>query len=192
MSDPCLPQQREATTAIALFASVPGLDWSALPPTVRDSHRVPGRRVLRGEGQIQRGRGVLARALAAAFGFPLSASCVPVEVVKTAAGEQELWRRRFGDHEFCSRLKLRGAYMTERFGPFVFELGLAVRDAGLEYPVRRAWLLGLPLPRWLLPTSETREFERDGCFHFDVSLDAPLGIGRVVRYRGWLRPDDQD
>ena len=52
--------------------------------------------------------------------------------------------------------------------------------------MRRGWLFGLPLPRWLLPRSEAREYVEDDRFHFDVAIDAPLGIGRLVRYRGWL------
>jgi predicted DCC family thiol-disulfide oxidoreductase YuxK len=44
------------------------------------------------------------------------------------------------------------------------------------------------MPRALLPVSETREYEEDGQFHFDVALKAPLGMGLMVRYKGRLAP----
>ncbi|MGR3707824.1 MAG: DUF4166 domain-containing protein, partial [Alterinioella nitratireducens] len=44
----------------------------------------------------------------------------------------------------------------------------------------------IPMPRWLLPVSEAREHVRDGRFHFDVSLRAPITGALIVRYRGWL------
>ena len=62
-------------------------------------------------------------------------------------------------------------------------------DGSLSLPMRRGWLLGLPLPGPLLPISDAREYEADGIFHFDVALGAPLGGGLIVRYRGALTPD---
>lgn len=46
----------------------------------------------------------------------------------------------------------------------------------------------LPLPRALLPESRATEGAEDGRFRFDVELRAPLGLGPIVRYRGWLAP----
>jgi Domain of unknown function (DUF4166) len=58
--------------------------------------------------------------------------------------------------------------------------------------VLRGWFLGIPIPRLLLPRSESREFELDGAFHFDVALLAPLGGGLIVRYRGTVSPDGRE
>ncbi|MBC7141877.1 MAG: DUF4166 domain-containing protein [Rhodobacteraceae bacterium] len=44
----------------------------------------------------------------------------------------------------------------------------------------------LPLPRPLLPESHATERAEDGRFRFDVELRAPLGLGPIARYRGWL------
>ena len=59
----------------------------------------------------------------------------------------------------------------------------------MNLPVRRGWFLGLPIPRPFLPKSDSREYAKDGVFHFDVALGAPLGQGLIVRYRGSLKPD---
>lgn len=81
-----------------------------------------------------------------------------------------------------------GGIVTERFGPLNFRLTLSVGEQGLEMPVRRAYFLGIPLPGFLTPRSQTREFvDAQGRYSFDVAISLP-GIGLIVRYRGWLMP----
>ena len=58
----------------------------------------------------------------------------------------------------------------------------------LHMPVQKGWFLGIPIPKVLLPKSETREYEMGGTFHFDVSLSAPL-CGLLVKYQGLLMRD---
>ena len=78
--------------------------------------------------------------------------------------------------------------VRERFGPLSFRLRLAPDGDGLAMPIDAAFLLGLRLPRFLTPASATREFiDAAGRFNFDVDVSLP-GVGRVVRYRGWLVP----
>ena len=92
-----------------------------------------------------------------------------------------------GGKRFRSRLSpSRPGHVVEAFGPFRFELALPITDGAMALEVRRGWLLGLPMPRALLPVSQSREYVADGRFRFDVTLRAPLGLGLVVRYRGWL------
>ena len=76
--------------------------------------------------------------------------------------------------------------MTERFGPFTFQLGLTVRDGALHYPVATGRIGPVPLPRWLLPGSDAREYAKDGTFRFDVRLLAPVTRALMVHYRGHL------
>ena len=186
MADCRINFERDITTLRALFASVPGLDLMSLPAPIRASHAVFHTRVLQGKASVERGGGFFARLLCAVFGFPAAADSIEVEVSKTREGDTELWQRRFGAKTFHSRLRVVDGCIRERFGPFEFELNLHMADNALHFPVRRGWLLGIPLPMWLLPRSKAREYVEGGCFHFDVALDAPLGIGRLVRYRGWL------
>lgn len=50
--------------------------------------------------------------------------------------------------------------------------------------------VGFPVPRMLLPVSETAEsVDAEGRVTFDVAVSLPW-LGRIVRYRGWLAPDD--
>lgn len=186
MADCRIRFERDDGALRALFACVPGLDLASLPASIRASHAVFHTRVLSGRARVERGRGVFARLLSTVFGFPAGSEDIEVEVTKTREDDHETWRRRFGSREFESRLRIARGRMRERFGAFEFELDLHIANASLHFPVRRGWLLGLPLPRWLLPRSEAREFVEDGRFRFDVAIEAPLGIGRMVRYRGWL------
>lgn len=174
---------REAASVVPLFTRVPGFD--ALPGAVRATHDHAGPRRFAGRARVERGRGPGA-ILAALFGFPPAATDVAVEVVKTPVEGGEVWERRFGDRRFRSHLWTTPRGIAERFGPFAFDLGLAVRDGGLDFPVVAGRFLGLPLPRALLPVSQARETEEGGQFRFDVALRAPLGLGLMVRYRGWL------
>jgi len=172
----------------ALFAGVVGIDWSGLPHAVRDSHRGSATRAFRGRGEVRRGRGPMAWLVASLCGFPPSVADIEVEVVKSRDGARERWERRFGRHRFASTLRLRDGRLRERFGLFEFELDLHVADQALHFPLRRGWLCGLPLPRWLLPISRAREHGQDERLNFDVALIGPLGMGLLVHYRGWLQP----
>ena len=79
----------------------------------------------------------------------------------------------------------------ERFGPFAFDLTLTPEDDALVYRVAGWRCLGLPLPRALAPTTRTHEaVDADGRFVFDVEIGLP-GLGRMVRYRGWLTRADE-
>jgi hypothetical protein len=188
MADFNIRFERECSTLRALFFSVPGLDLGELPEPIPASHLVFHTRVLQGRARVDRGRSRAAQLLCRIFGFPATCDDIEVEVTKTreAEGEGECWQRRFGTRRFHSYLRICDGRMRERFGIFEFELGLHIADDALHFPVRRGWLLGLPLPHWLLPRSEAREYIEKERFHFDVAMHAPLGIGLMVRYRGWL------
>lgn len=162
--------------------------WHALPPELQALHRVHDVRRFTGTAQVTRGRSPIARLAAWFFGFPPTAERVPVTVTKTRTATGEIWERDFGGRVFRSYLRpARVAYrVRERFRMLEFELDLPVADGCLRLPVHRGWIFGVPLPRWLLPISDSREYAEDGVFHFDVALAAPLGGGSIVRYRGEL------
>lgn len=165
-------------------------DWERLSPAVRALHQFNGSAEFAGHAQVERGGSCAARLLAEIFRFPPAAARVAVSVRKTRHGTRETWERSFGDRVFRSSFapsRIPGRYL-ERFGPFSFELDLPVDDGSLRLTVVRGWCLGIPLPRGLLPVSDSREYEEDGRFHFDVAIHAPLGQGLVVRYRGTLAP----
>ena len=55
--------------------------------------------------------------------------------------------------------------------------------------IQRARLAGFPLPAFLLPKAQIREYEKGGAFHFDVALHALLTGGLIVQYRGTVAAD---
>ncbi|SMP23901.1 SDR family oxidoreductase [Shimia sagamensis] len=175
------------------FQKALGAFWDRLPAAVQDAHRVVDVTRLHGHAQIERGNGLLAVAAARVFGFPKATERCQVSVTKTVTEKGEVWARDFGGHVMRSRCELapKEGRFRERFGAFLFEMDLKVEDAEVHMPVRRAWCLGVALPKILLPFSDTREFERDGTFHFDVALYAPTG-SLMVRYRGSLLPVGSD
>ena len=174
---------------VPLFQQALGPDFARLPDAVRASHDHAGPRRWSGNATITRGGSLLARAIAMVFAFPKAGLDVPVTVLKTPTALGEIWDRHFGAGLFRSHLQLTPKGMTERFGPMTFLLRLGVKDGGLNYPVVAGRCLGLPIPRFMLPKNIAREFERDGRFHFDVALYAPLRGGMIVHYAGFLVPD---
>ncbi|NJM83873.1 MAG: DUF4166 domain-containing protein, partial [Tabrizicola sp.] len=79
--------------------------------------------------------------------------------------------------------------LIERFGPLSFRIALRAEAGRLHYPVVGGRCLGVPLPRWALPVSQTVEaVDASGRASFDVALSHPL-TGPIIRYRGWLEPE---
>ncbi|MEQ8557070.1 MAG: DUF4166 domain-containing protein [Henriciella sp.] len=164
-----------------------------LPRPIQELHRLADRRHWRGEANIIRGKGILSRLAGRLAGFPPAGSGVPVEVSMQREGGRETWVRDFGEHAFRSRIGLRRGGkrgIIERFGLMAFDIALEADAEGLAYPVVRGRVLGVPLPGFLLPRSETREHvDGEGRACFDVSISLPLA-GHVVSYRGWLVADE--
>ena len=105
----------------------------------------------------------------------------------------EVWTRRFGRHVMRSRFNRRSVdpenVVWERFGLLSVEIVLRPDRDGLEYPVRRGRLLGLPLPHLVMPISDTREsVDEIGAVRFDIQVSLPTG-GLIVRYAGALRAE---
>ena len=193
MADLDVITERSVAPTSPIFPRALGTAFEALPDPVRQTHMTLGTSRWVGRCDVERGAGLWPRLLCALFRFPPAATDIEVEVTKTVTARGETWLRRFGRHRFRSHLSLGSEGMRERFGPFVFSLGLQVRDDALHYPVSRGRLGPLPLPRWLMPVSVAREFASEGRFRFDVALLAPVTKRPLVRYRGFLTakaPDD--
>jgi hypothetical protein len=178
--------------AQTLFERALGNGFCRLPAAVRNLHTVFDRRIYEGRATIERGRSFVSTLYAFIAGLPPASTGVPVEVQisRTRAGER--WIRQFGARRFESHLHRRPNdeinIVWERFGLLSFAIRLEARAEGLRYPIERARLGRLPLPRFLLPLSESSESEDEtGAFRFDVSLSLPTG-GLIARYTGSLRP----
>ena len=186
---------RTEEPAPLLFASALGESIATLPASVRDLHTVLEERRWEGAADVTRGGSRLARLICTMIGFPEAGQGVPVSVHMLRQGDREIWERTFAGRRFRSVLTVAGppgtGLVRERFGPFCFQIALRIEDGGLAYPVRQGTLLGLPLPRILLPRSDTIETDQDGGAGFHVAISLPR-IGDVVRYQGVLRPVEQD
>jgi len=171
-----------------LFARVLGADaFAGLPRAVRRLHEGG---TFAGEAEVEGPEGLLARMAGWLVGFPASARRVRVRVVITPLADGEHWARDFGGRRFRSRMVLGANGLEERFGVFAFRVATPLDAAGLRVVVRAWRVLGVPLPLALAPLGDAEESEDpEGRFRFDVTVRLPFGLGRVVRYRGWLVPD---
>ncbi len=171
-----------------LFRTALGDDWETLPKEVQELHKISEKAEFVGFADVERGQRPFGWLIAFLFRLPDNGIDVPVKVIKLRTGDGEVWQRKFGSRAFRSHLRLLGPppKVTERLGPFTFELGLRVRKNAIRVPVKRGWFLGIPLPKRLLPTSRSREYAAGGSFRFDVALYAPFDRSLIVRYRGSL------
>ena len=177
----------------ALFARAIGPAFDALPAPIRALHETTGPSVWRGRARVDRAANPLTALAARLFGFPRGSEDAPAEIMVEADRDRSVWRRRIAGGRFVSRLSSPGpgGRVVERFGPFAFDLTLTPEGETLVYRVAGWRCLGLPMPRTLAPTTRTHEaVDGEGRFVFDVEIGLP-GLGRMVRYRGWLTRADE-
>ena len=187
--DLSVTETTEHSAYTPLFQQALGAEFHNLPARVQQLHSQIEYTSFSGKARVTRGQNGLSRLIADVFGFPKAATEIPVHVEMTCQENQEVWRRIFDGKAFQSVLTpSRPNHFKERFGPFTFEMELPIIKKALHMPVKRGWFFGIPMPGFFLPKSETREFEENGAFHFDVSLSAPV-CGLLVRYQGWLVRD---
>src|SRR5690606_17909903 len=93
-------RDKEKEEAAPLYRRILGSAFDALPPRVRELHASAATRRWRGQAEVRRGSGLLARIAAAVIGFPGAAAAVPVSVDFTPEGDGERWTRDFGGRRF--------------------------------------------------------------------------------------------
>lgn len=188
MSDLKVRTERVNEPFVPLLSHVLKEDFEKVPEAIQATHKTADISRWKGRANVRRGDSLLARALALVFGFPPSADGAEVEVTKELTQGGETWHRNFGGRQFRSLLSATPEGVTESFGPFHFLLGLNVQGNELHYPILSGRLGPLPLPKWLLPISEAREYVHEGRFHFDIKLSAPITRKLLVHYTGDLEP----
>ena len=184
---------RHEAPFISHFETCLGDAYASLPDPIKALHTVIGRKVWHGEATVTRGTGLLSKVVAWAFRFPKAASDIPVTVHMDRTDKTEVWTRSFGAQTFRSELtpdpKTPGR-MWERFGLFTFAIDFNADATGLAFPVTKGRFLGIPIPRAILPKSDTKEeVEQTGRATFNVALSLPF-VGPVVHYQGWLEPEE--
>ena len=170
------------------YQRVLGPAFDHLPAEIRELHSAAS---AEGVASVQRGTNWLARGIGAIVGFPPASAQTPVRVDFAGSGGRETWTRTFGPARFQSELFAgRGRserLLVERFGPLEFAMALVVEGPRLALKLRRWSAFGVPLPMGLAPRSEAVETAENGRFQFEVEIGRPW-LGRIVRYRGWLKP----
>lgn len=171
--------------AYCMYARSLGSRFRSLPWAIRAVHADTAWRVLIGRATVRRGSGVLSRLAGWAFDFPPAQVAAPCRVEFRDTGAGERWWRRFGGHPMTSVLSFEDGRLYERFGLLKCELDCEKRGLALVIKCRRARLLGIPLPAWLVPQVIASEKERDGQFLFRVHIRIPVA-GLIAAYRGTL------
>jgi hypothetical protein len=183
---------RDETEDGPVYRKILGSAFEKLPSTVQDLHDSASPRRWSGTANVVRGEGLIARLIGKVIGFPKRGNDVPVTVVFAPENGGELWTRTFGARRFSSFQSPGNGrnrhLLLERFGIATFALALVVEDSRLKLVPRRWSVLGVPMPKFLLPRGFSFEAEHNGQFQFDVTIDVPLA-GLVVSYRGHLSPD---
>ena len=183
---------REPVDAAApLYRRLLGDAYASLPAPIQAMHELTDTLAVEGHATVERGAGLLARAIAALFGFPPAGRDIPVRVDFTLREGREIWRREFAGRAFVSTQEAgQGRFdrlLCERFGPFAFGIALVCGAERLDLVFRGWSMFGIPLPRALAPRATAYEHVEDGRFRFFVEIKLPL-IGLLVRYQGWLTP----
>jgi hypothetical protein len=175
-----------------IYRRVLGPAFDALPAALRALHGGSEPRCWVGTASVRRGSGRLARLLCALVGFPEAGESVPVTVTFAPEAGRERWTRTIGGRTFASVQSAgtgRDRYLlVERFGLATFAVALVHDGTRLRFVPRRWSILGVPMPRVLLPAGESFETQIDGLFAFDIAVRVPF-VGLVVAYRGTLEPD---
>lgn len=184
--------QREAAldySSTSIFKTLLGNSWAELPKPIQDIHDTAGNARMAGLANVERGAGLLAHMIALLFRFPLAGKQIPVDVLITKTQGREIWRRTFGGRSFSSVLSKGTGHadmlLTERFGPFTFQITLLVDDEKLRYIIRSWKFCGMPLPRAWAPRGDSYESSKNGIFGFNIEITHPLA-GLVVKYSGEL------
>ncbi len=172
-----------------LYEQILGESYSQMSEPLQNLHRIGAGKTFEGRCKVTRGRNPLSHLVARILRFPKASDDVPVKVVLTREGNKENWERFFdGRRMFSTQEAGRGKQsrlVVERFGPIAVHLAIIVKD-GKQILETTGWsVVGIPLPKLLLPGGDVYEHDADGRFNFHVDMVAPL-FGRLVKYEGWL------
>ena len=175
-----------------LFRQLLGAGFDSLPARLREVHG-NSTGVWRGLCDVERGSNPLAVAAALATRLPPSGRCVPLTVTiardSSEARSREQWLRNFDGHRMNSTLWREGEFLLERLGWVTFKFRLRVVDAGIDWQIAGARILGIPAPLVWFRGASARELTIDGRYTFDVRATLPL-VGLLIRYHGWLQRDE--
>lgn len=168
-----------------MYETAMGPAFEQLAEPVKAFHRTRGRRELHGWVRTEAPSSPVARLLALCMGTPLSPVSGAIRFELDAQPEREVWVRHFPTNTMQSRMSLVQGELTERLGLARLQFQLDARQGRLVMRLRGLRFLGIPCPRWALPSIVAEEEGRDGCLYFQVRASLPL-VGQVAGYSGHL------
>ena len=169
----------------SLYARLLGTSFGNLSPVLQRIHDARARKRYAGRCTIERGRGVLARALAIIARLPPSHEDIAVEITIECDRERETWARRFGTHKMTSVLRDRSRILEERLGAVTLRFELVATAERITWLLRGARFLLFPLPASWFAACAAHETTDGTQYRFDVHAEM-RGVGLLVRYRGWM------
>jgi hypothetical protein len=171
-----------------LYRRILGARFDALPAVLRRFHDADGGGRARGIFRVERGPGRVHNAIASMLGMPRAGAEVPVRLRVGVEGDRERWTRDFDGHRVETIQWARGEWLMESLGLVYFSTELVPEGSRLRYEFRRAWIAGIPIPRWLSPGVESYVEAGDAGWFVVVHVLAPF-LGDLVRYEGWIEPE---
>ena len=170
-----------------LYQRVLGERFADLHPALRRFHSSEADISGVGLFRVIHHPGWLRRMVAFVAGLPPAGDAVAVRLEVSPTGTGERWVRSFAGRPLVTFQTVEGGLLMERGGPICFGLVLEVVEGGMTFRTRRAWLLGIPLPKWIAPNVEAEVVPNEAGWRAEVRLRLPL-LGRILDYEGEVVP----
>lgn len=175
-------------TIPTLYRRILGDQFDRLPAALREFHDRPHGGRGAGRFLIERGPGLVASIACAVARFPSPGTDVPMTLNVTVRGDRERWVRDFGGRGLNSVQWHHSGLLVERAGPWTFFFRLSADETGMRFDLRRASLLGVPLPRILSPGVSAVVMGEERGWMADIRLSFPWGAP-LLRYYGLVTPE---
>jgi Domain of unknown function (DUF4166) len=168
-----------------------GESFQALHPLLQQLHRHGG--TLQGAVDIYTPRGFagfIGRALTRNLCIPVNGKNHRLSVNISHHADGLHWDRCFDDalwmrSTFLPIGRLPDGHWVEKTGGIALTLTVDVIDGGWHWRCLGVTLAGIPMPRWLFPSSTAYKTIENGKYRFYVGLSLPL-LGTVLSYGGML------
>jgi hypothetical protein len=167
----------------SLYRRLLGPAFDCLPRTLQNFHDVESEWRGRARFRITHGTGPLRRLVAGAARLPPAGEDVALRLRIVAVGARERWIRHFGPHKLQSVQWAQEGLLMESFGVTRLGFRLHVEPPALRLEPVGVWVLGVALPRALMPQGTGVEVGRDDGCAIRVRLEIP-GLGLVAQYEG--------
>lgn len=160
-----------------------GPDFEKLHPHLQRIHSAEHGSLNKGVFNVTRGKGWLRNLVATLMGLLPQGKELPTTLLIRPNGEKERWSRSFGKASFDSTHRAEGGYLIESVGPVSLAFQMGAPDGSMTMDCVRVYFLGIPIPKWLSPTTDAVATPNETGWHVLVRMGVPI-LGELVRYEG--------